>query len=76
MGDTYEAVVQRALDGIEEQGIQVEHDSADILVDGTPYIDLTDEQKANSASVCVERQLALEWICSEDEQWDNARCDT
>jgi hypothetical protein len=76
LGDSYDAVVRRALDGIEKEGIEVLHDGIDLLIDGCRFIDLDGETKGNIASICTERHLALEWICSDDEDWDNAYCDT
>ena len=76
MDDTYEAVVARALEGIEAEGIHVEHDGTDLLIHGMRFIDLDEETKRETASICHERQLALEWICSDDEDWDSAPCDT
>ena len=71
-GDTYEAVVARALDGID---LPVPHDGTDILVDGTRFIDLDDERKQAVISIGYERHLALCWITSDD-PWDEARADT
>lgn len=76
MGDTYDAVVRRALDGIDNTGIDVVHDGVDLLINSQRFIDLDGETKGNIASICTERQLVLEWICSDDEDWDNAHCDT
>ncbi len=76
MDDSYDVVVRRALDSIENEGIDVVHDGVDLLIDGQRFIDLSGEMKGNIASICTERQLALEWICSDDEDWDNAYCDT
>lgn len=76
IGDNYDAVVRRALNGIESEGIVVDHDGVDLLIDGQRFIDLHGAAKSNIASICTERQLALEWICSDDADWDNAECDT
>jgi hypothetical protein len=76
MGDSFDAVVRRALDGIQNQGIDVDHDGVDLLVDDRRFIELDEKTKANIASICTERHLALEWICSDDEDWDNAHADT
>jgi hypothetical protein len=75
MGDTYEAVVARALDGIEDEGIPVEHDGVDILVDGVRFVDLEGDVRGNMMSICYERHLALEWLRSDDD-WDDAHADT
>jgi hypothetical protein len=74
-GDTYEAVVARALAGLAEDGIHVEHDGVDIVVDGGRFQELEGDLKGNMMSVCYERHLALEWVCGEGD-WDLARADT
>jgi hypothetical protein len=74
-GDTYEAVVARALAGLVDDGISVENDGVDILVDGVHFRELVGDIKGNMMSVCYERHLALEWICSDDD-WDSARAHT
>jgi hypothetical protein len=73
-GDSYEKVVARALPTIEENGFPIEHDGADILVNGVRFIDLG-EARGDMMSICYERHLALEWVLSEDD-WDEARADT
>ncbi len=62
--------------GIENEGIVVDHDGVDLLIDGQRFIDLEGPTKSTIASICTERHLALEWICSDDEDWDNAHADT
>jgi Domain of unknown function (DUF4272) len=73
-GDSYEKVVSRALGELDED-MRLDHDGQDILVDGVRFRDLDGDRKGNMMSVCYERHLALEWVCSEDD-WDDARADT
>jgi hypothetical protein len=73
-GDSYKKVVARALPAIEENGFPIEHDGADILVNGVRFIDLG-EEKGHMMSICYERHLALAWVLGEDD-WDEARADT
>ncbi|HJZ93204.1 MAG TPA: DUF4272 domain-containing protein [Gemmataceae bacterium] len=73
-GDSYEKVVARALDEIDDD-IPVDHDGKDILVDGVRFRDLDGDVKGNMMSVCYERHLALQWVSSEDD-WDDARADS
>ncbi|QDT24020.1 hypothetical protein HG66A1_58460 [Gimesia chilikensis] len=75
-GDSYAATVSRALDGIEQEGINVEHDGVDLLIDGQRLVDLDGETKGNFASICYERHLALEWICADGTDWDQTLCHT
>jgi hypothetical protein len=74
MGDSYQKVVARALPAIEESGFPIEHDGVDILVNGVRFVDLG-EEKGDMMSICYERQVALEWVLSEDD-WDEAHADT
>jgi hypothetical protein len=76
MGDSYDALVQRSLDGIEEEGLRLDHDGIDILIDGCRFIDLEDDSKSSIGSICCERHLALEWIFAPDEDWDSVRAHT
>ncbi|QDV21107.1 hypothetical protein Pan153_57890 [Gimesia panareensis] len=75
-GDSYEATVRRALHGIEQEGINVDHDGVDLLIDGQRLIDLEGETKGDIASICYERQLALEWVCADEADWDQTKCNT
>jgi hypothetical protein len=73
-GDSYKKVVARALDAIEENGFPIEHDGADILVNGVRFTDLG-EGRGDMMSICYERHLALAWVLSDDD-WDDAHADT
>jgi hypothetical protein len=73
-GDSYKKVVARALPAVTENGFPVEHDGADILVNGVRFVDLGDE-KGEMSSVCYERHLALEWVFGTGD-WDEVRADT
>ena len=46
-----------------------------MLVEGVRFIDIEGDRKGDIMSICQERHLALEWICS-DVGWDDARADT
>lgn len=75
-GDSYEAVVQRAVESLDGQGIEVEHDGTDMLIEGTRWADLPPPALANLSSVSYERHLAFVWLCGDEEDWDQARADT
>jgi hypothetical protein len=71
-GDSYEAVVIRALDGID---LPVPNDGVDILVDGTRFIDLEPDRKQEVMSIGYERHFALCWV-TRDDPWDETHADT
>ena len=75
-GDSYEAVVQRAVESLDGEGIEVEHDGTDVLIEGHRWADLPPPALANLASVSYERHLLLEWLCGDEEDWDQALADT
>lgn len=73
-GDSYEAVVARALPTLTENGFPIEHDDVDILVNGVRFTDLG-EDRGDVMSICYERHLAVEWVMGNGD-WDDARADT
>ena len=77
-GDTFEAVVARALESAVKDGYVDETTDGDISVNGVPYRDLPDENWASLASVAMERHYALNWLCgcANGNDWDQTPLDT
>ncbi|MGE3809877.1 MAG: DUF4272 domain-containing protein, partial [Gemmataceae bacterium] len=65
-GDSYEKVVARALPAIDKEDFPIKHDGVDLLVNGTRFGELG-EARGDIMSLCYERQLALEWVLSDDD---------
>lgn len=76
LGDTYEAVVSRAVSAARAEGLVGEPVHGDVDVDGTAFCDLGDAEFANAYSVALHRLCALNWVCGYADNWDETPTDT
>jgi len=74
-GDSFVAVVERAVAGAVSSGVIAGAREGDIDCDGVPFGKLPQAAWADAASSIIERHYALNWLCG-NEAWDEVATHT